>query len=195
MPFLNKDQIKSIGLKSVGCNVLISDKVSIYNPDLIEIGDHSRIDDYCVISGKVVIGRYVHIAVFCNVAGGESGVTFADFSGLAYACNVFSQSDDYSGESLTNPTVPDKYKREIKSPVIIGRHSIVGANSTIFPGVVLAEGTSVGANSMVTKSTQAWSVYFGSPAKRLKARKRELLKLELELISDEEKQSGSVDKL
>ena len=46
------------------------------------------------------------------------------------------------------------------------------------PGVRVAEGTAVGAMSMVTKSTEPWSVYFGVPAKRLKARKKELLSLE-----------------
>ena len=186
MAFLDKNQLEHMGFKHLGSNVRISDKASIYNPEQIEIGDHSRIDDFCVISGKVTIGRNVHIAVFCNVAGGEKGVTFEDFSGLAYGCHVFTQSDDYGGRTLTNPTVPDKYKREIKKAIVIGRHSIVGTNSLIFPGVILAEGTSVGALSMVTKSTEEWSVYFGNPAKRIKARKRDLLELEKEYLSDKE---------
>ncbi|MBT4273340.1 MAG: acyltransferase [Verrucomicrobia bacterium] len=185
MAFLNEKQLELMGFKYLGNNVRISEKASIYSPEQIEIGDHSRIDDFCVISGKVIIGRNVHIAVFCNVAGGEKGATLEDFSGLAYGCHVFTQSDDYGGRTLTNPTVPDKYKREIKKEIVIGRHSIVGTNSLIFPGVVLAEGTSVGALSMVTKSTEEWSVYLGNPAKRLKARKRDLLKLEKEYLTDE----------
>lgn len=180
-----------MGFKSLGSNVRISDKASIYNPEDIEIGNNSRIDDFCVISGNIYIGRNVHIAVFCNVAGGEKGITFEDFSGLAYGCHVFTQSDDYSGRTLTNPTVPDKYKREMKKAIVIGRHSIVGTNSLIFPGVVLAEGTSVGGLSMVTKSTEEWSVYFGNPAKRIKARKRDLLKLEEEYLADEKSQKAT----
>ncbi len=81
--------------------------------------------------------------------------------------------------------MPDEYKREIKQPVVIGRHSIVGTGSIVMPGVVLAEGSSVGALSMVTKSTEAWSVYFGAPAKRIRARKRDLLKLEAEYLAAE----------
>jgi len=185
MPFLNCEQLKGLGFKSLGRNVKISDKASIYNADKIEIGDHSRIDDFCIISGKVSIGRNVHLATFCNVAGGEKGITFEDFSGLAYGCHVFTQSDDYSGRTLTNPTVPDKYKQETKKAIVIGRHSIVGTSSLIFPGVVLAEGTSVGGMSMVTKSTEEWSVYFGNPAKRIKARRRDLLKLEEEYLASE----------
>lgn len=185
MAFLPYQVLVTMGFKRLGVNVLISDKASIYNAEQIEIGDNSRIDDFCVISGNVVIGRNVHIAVFCNVAGGSEGVTLEDFSGLAYGCQVFSQSDDYTGRSLTNPTVPAQYKRETKRAVHIRRHCIVGTNSVIFPGVVLGEGCSVGAMSMVTKSTEDWSVYFGIPAVKLKDRKKDLLLLEQAYIDSE----------
>lgn len=187
MAFLSRDTLEALGLKYLGRDVCISDKAVIYNADQLEIGDHSRIDDFCVVSGKVRIGRNVHIAVFCNVAGGSEGIVFEDFSGLAYGCHVFTQSDDYSGRTLTNPTVPARYKCETKKPIYIGRHSIVGTNSLIFPGVTLAEGTSVGALSMVTKSTQEWSVYFGIPARRIKARRRDLLDLEHQYLTSEER--------
>ena len=177
--------------KSLGVNVKISDKASIYNCDLMEIGDHSRIDDFCVISGKVKIGRNVHIAIFCNVAGGEKGILLDDFSGLAYGCHVITQSDDYSGKTLTNPTVPDEFKLEKKAAVVISRHSIIGTGSVVLPGVVLGEGTSVGALSMITKSTDAWSIYFGSPAKRIKSRSKELLDLEAAYLKTE---NTSVDR-
>jgi len=174
-----------MGFKRLGMNVLISDKASIYNADQIQIGDNSRIDDFCVISGKVVIGRNVHIAVFCNVAGGSEGVTLEDFAGLAYGCQVFSQSDDYTGRALTNPTVPAQYKRETKKAVLVRRHCIVGTNSVILPGVTLGEGCSVGAMSLVTKSTEYWAVYFGIPAVKLKDRKKDLLLLEQAYLNSE----------
>jgi len=187
MAFLSDQQLETMNFKSLGSDVRISDKASIYNPEQIEIGNFSRIDDFCVISGKVKIGRNVHIAVFCNVAGGEKGITFEDFVGLAYGCHVFTQSDDYSGRTLTNPTVPDQFKQEKKEAIRLGRHSIVGTNSLVFPGVVLGEGTSIGAQSMVTKSTEEWSIYRGSPAKRMKARKRDLLDIEEEYLLNEKR--------
>jgi acetyltransferase-like isoleucine patch superfamily enzyme len=182
MAFLTEKSLKEMGFKSLGKDVKISDKAAIYNPELITIGDYSRIDDFCVISGRVAIGRNVHIAVFCNVAGGELGITLEDFSGLAYGCHVFSQSDDYSGKTLTNPTVPEKFKKVLRAPVILKRHVIVGTCSVVLPGVTVEEGTSVGAMSMVTKSTESWSVYFGVPAKKLKSRKKDLLVLEQEYL-------------
>jgi len=190
MGFLSQEQLEEMQFKSLGVNVKISDKASIYDSDQIEIGDHSRIDDFCVVSGKVKIGRNVHIAIFCNVAGGEKGIHLDDFSGLAYGCHVFTQSDDYSGKTLTNPTVPDEFKLEQKARVVISRHSIIGTGSVVLPGVVLGEGTSVGALSMITKSTEAWSVYFGAPAKRIKSRSKELLHLEAAYL-DIEKNSGT----
>ena len=74
------------------------------------IGDHSRIDNFYVVSGCVNIGKNVHVAIFCNVAGGSEGVIL----------------DDYSCRTMTNPTVPSEYKNEKKDRVEIGRHCILG---------------------------------------------------------------------
>ncbi len=185
MAYLTAEQLAKMGFKSLGKNVLISDKAAIYNADLIEIGDHSRIDDFCVVSGRVSIGRNIHITVFCNIAGGSEGVFIEDFSTIAYGCHVFSQSDDYSGSTMTNSTVPTRYKSEQKSAVYIKRHCIIGTGSIVFPGVILAEGTSVGAMTLVRKSTEPWSIYIGNPAKRLTARKKELLELEKQYLQSE----------
>lgn len=184
MAYLSETQLAEMGFKHLGKNVLVSDKCSIYNADQISIGDYSRIDDFCVVSGKVTLGRNVHIAVFVNLAGGEMGITMDDFSSVAYGSHVFTQSDDYLGTYLTNPTVPDKYKVETKLAIHIGRHVIVGTNSLIFPGVTLADGCSVGALSMVTKSTEPWKVYVGIPAKPVADRKKDLLDLEKQYLAE-----------
>lgn len=187
MAYYTKEQLQNLGFKHIGKNVKISDKASIYNCDQIEIGDNSRIDDFCVVSGKITIGRNVHIAPFCLVAGGEKGIVFEDFSGLAYQVQVFTQSDDYSGRTLTNPTIPTEYKNESKKEVVIGKHTIIGAGSIIMPGVKLAEGTSVGAMSLIRKSTEEWSIYLGNPAKKITSRKKDLLELEKEYLQNEGK--------
>jgi len=187
MAYLTQTELTQLGFKLLGKNVKISSKASIYNADLIEIGDNSRIDDFCVISGKVTIGRNVHVAPHCLVAGGDLGITLGDFSGLAYFVQVFSQSDDYSGRTMTNPTVPASFKEEKKSAIHIGRHVIVGASSVIFPGVTISEGCSVGAMSLVHKSTEPWGIYVGNPARRVKSRSNDLLALEVKLLEAEGK--------
>jgi len=185
MAYLTSEQLTQIGFKHIGKNVKISDKASIYSCDQIEIGDNSRIDDFCVVSGKIKIGRNVHIAPYCLLAGGELGIVMEDFSGLAYGVQVFTQSDDYSGKTMTNPTVPKQYKNETKKAIYIGKHSIIGASAIIMPGVILAEGTSVGAMSLVRKSTEEWSIYVGNPAKKLTNRKKDLLELEKKYLENE----------
>ena len=178
MAYLSQKQLEKIGFKQLGKNVKVSDKSSIYNADQLEIGDHSRIDDFCVISGVVTIGSYCHITPMCLIAGGKPGVFMSDFCTLSYGVKVFSQSDDYSGETLTNSLIPSNYKNELFRPVFLRKHVIIGAGSVIFPGVEVAEGCSVGAMTLVLKDTQPWGIYVGSPARRLKERKRNLLELE-----------------
>lgn len=185
MAYYDLQQLVSMGFKAIGKNVKISDKASIYNCDEIEIGDNSRIDDFCVISGKIKIGRNVHITPQCLVAGGEKGVFFDDFTTLAYGVKIFSQSDDYSGKTLTNSTIPKKYKNEIIDKVHIGRYSILGAGAIVMPGVELAEGSSIGALSLIRESTAPWGVYAGTPAIRIKDRSKDLLLLEQMYLDNE----------
>ena len=99
MAYLTNEELKLMGLKSVGKGVKVSKKASIYNPECLVLGDFSRIDDFCVISGNVYIGRFVHITPMCLIAGGIEGVFLEDFCTLAYGVKVFSQSDDYSGST------------------------------------------------------------------------------------------------
>ncbi len=187
MAYLTEKELLDLNFKYLGDNVKISDKASIYNTDQIEIGDNSRVDDFCVISGKIKIGKFVHLAPFCLLAGGDEGIEMCDFSGLAYQVQVFSQSDDYSGRTLTNPTVSQKYKKETKKAVVIGRHVIIGAGSMVFPGANIAEGCSVGAMTLVNKSTEPWGVYVGNPARRVKERKQDLLELEKKFLEEVKK--------
>ena len=178
MGYYSQKELEKMGFKYLGKDVQISNKSSIYNCEKISIGDYSRIDDFCVISGNITIGRNVYIAPFCLLAGGEAGIEIDDFAGMSYRVQIFSQSDDYSGESLTNPTIPLLYKKEIKKMVKIGKHVAIGAGVTIMFGVNIEEGTAIGAMSLIRKSTESWSTYLGNPAKKIKKRKKHLLKLE-----------------
>lgn len=186
MAYLNKSQLNALNFKSLGLNVLISDKAAIYNADQLEIGDNSRIDDFCIISGRVTIGRNCHITPMCLVAGGSPGIFMDDFVTLAYGVKVFAQSDDYSGETMTNSLIPRKYKKEIFSSVHLEKHCIIGAGSIVFPGVNLSEGCAVGAMTLVNKSTTPWGIYVGNPARRVKDRKKDLLQLEVKFLKEQQ---------
>ncbi len=169
----------------VGKNVLISTRAVFYEPEKMRFGDNSRVDDFCLLSGSVTLGRNVHLAAYTHVAGGSPGVTFGDFSGCAYGCHILAQSDDYSGESLTNPTTPARFKTEQFAPVSIGRHAILGTGTIVFPGCSVGEGAAIGAGSVISQPLEAWKIYIGQPARAVAPRTRRVLELEKQFLADE----------
>lgn len=186
--FYTVEELLSFGFICFGSNVKISKKASIYGAEKIEIGNDVRIDDFCILSGKIKIGNNVHIAAYSAIFGGNQGVEFNDFSGVSSRVSIYACSDDYSGEWLTNPTVPSQYSGVIEGKVTLGKHAIIGASCVILPGVEIGEGCSVGSMSLINKSTESWCVYAGIPAKKKKSRKKELLKLEDEYLSKKNNQ-------
>lgn len=183
MAYLDEQQLAAAGFKRVGRGVKVSDRASIYDAQRIELGDYARIDDFCVVSGTVTLGNYCHVTPMCLVAGGEPGIVLGDFATLAYGVRIFAQSDDYSGETMVNSLVPRSFKNELFAPVSVGRQVIIGAGTVVFPGVDIAEGCAIGAMSLVNKSTLPWGIYVGSPARRIKERKKALLELEARFLA------------
>lgn len=179
--FYTEDELKYLGLKQYGEDVLISKKVSIYGIGDISIGNHVRIDDFCVLSGKIEIGDYVHIAVYSAIFAGKTGVKVGDYCGISSKSVIYAESDDYSGEHLTNPMIPDRYRGVITGKVTLGRHAILGSGTTILPGVEIGEGVAVGSMSLVTKSLAPWGIFAGIPCRYRKERSKSLLELEKEM--------------
>ncbi|MEO5972020.1 MAG: acyltransferase [Sphingomicrobium sp.] len=182
--YYGSDELRGFGFKSVGDNVLVSKTCNIPRFDNIEIGDNVRIDAFTSIiamSGYVRLGSYIHICIGCTI-GARGGVEMEDFSTLSQGAIVLSASDDFGGEFMVNSTIPARFTNVKTAPVIIKRHSGLGAGSIALPGVTIGEGSAVGAQSLVTKSLEPWGVYFGCPVKRLKNRSRALLTHEAALL-------------
>jgi acetyltransferase-like isoleucine patch superfamily enzyme len=169
----------------VGENILISTRAVFYEPEKMRFGDNARVDDFCLLSGTVTLGRNVHLTAFTHVAGGAPGVTFGDFSTCAYGCHILTQSDDYSGATMTNSTVPRRFKNETFSAVRIGRHAILGTGTIVLPGCDIGDGVSTGAGTVVTRPLAEWTVYVGQPARAVGPRSRQLLDLEAEYLEEE----------
>ncbi len=180
--FYSDEELAGLGLKSFGSNVLISRKASIYGAENISIGHDVRIDDFCILSGKISIGNYVHIAAYCGLYAGSFGITIKDFAGLSSRCVVYAMTDDFSGEALQGPTVPDKFRNVTGGEVVLEKYVNVGTGCTILPGAHLAEGVSVWAMSMVRRSLKEWGIYFGVPCKRVLDRSKKMLQLGEECI-------------
>ena len=182
--FYSEEEIKKLPFKYVGEHIQLSKKISFYSSHLIEIGDNVRIDDFCILSGKITIGNNVHIAAYSALFGGEAGITISNYANISSRVSIYAVSDDFSGRAMTNPTIPNKFKKIINEPVFIGKHVVIGSGCTVLPGVTLEEGTALGAMSLCKSSTQSWKIYAGIPAKIIKDRSQDLLKYEKEFKND-----------
>ena len=179
--YYDENDLKECGFKYIGKNVLIDKSCTIIGEKNIWIGDNVRIDGFttitCLKDGYLKIKGNNHIASYSLIAA-SGGIVFEEFSGIAHGVKLYSSSDDYSGNSLTNPTIPSKYKTENIKSIRLGKHSIIGSSSVILPGVDIGEGVAVGAMSLVTKNLDYWSIYFGIPVKKIKNRSKKILELE-----------------
>jgi acetyltransferase-like isoleucine patch superfamily enzyme len=189
MAMLSRDAIERMGFASVGDNVLISDRASFYGTARMALGCNVRIDDFCVLSagaGGIHIGQHVHIAVYSSLIG-AGRITLSDFCNVSSRVAIYSSNDDYSGATMTNPTLPSEYTGVIHADVSLGKHVIVGSGSVILPGVTLEDGVAVGALSLVNRNCKAFGIYVGNPARRVKERKRDMLELEQRFIASKAK--------
>ena len=167
--YYTDDELEKIGIKNFGQNVLISKKASLYLPEKMCFGNNVRIDDFCILSGKIKIGNNVHISAYTSLYG-TYGITIGDYCGCSPRCTIFSGSDDFSGDYMISPMVPEKYTNVDGREVIINNYSQIGANSILMPGVIVGEGAVCGAFSFVKNNMEEWAVYCGIPAKKVKTR-------------------------
>lgn len=114
----------------------------------VKIGEYSQINPYTVIYGGsgVQIGKNVMIAPHCMLAAGNHDFKQID-KPIRFAGNLS------------------------KGPIIIEDNVWIGANCTITDGVKIGRDAVVGANSVVTKDVEPYSIVGGVPARVLGFRK------------------------
>ncbi len=189
--FYSEDELKNFGFRSVGHNVFISRSAKIHAAEKIEIGHDVRIDDFCFLSGYIKLGSYIHISTGCLLYGSTEGITIGDFGCLAPRIVIHADSDDYSGNSLTNPMVDVDFKNLTFAPVTLCRHVIIGTGTVVLPGVVMGEGCSIGALSLVKSSLKPWTINAGIPCREIGKRSKNLLELEQKFLLKQESQKQS----
>lgn len=161
----------------LGENTFIAPTVIIRRPHLAKIGKNTAIDHGVYITTKASIGDYVHISPYVTCIGGEkSNLIVEDFATIAVGTRIIAGSDKFLGEGFTSVTVPSEYRDEvIYSTIKISRFAGIGTNVVIMPNVTIAEGSVIGACSLVTKDTEPWTIYYGVPARPIKSRKKETM--------------------
>jgi len=179
--YYTEKQLKKIGFNTIGSNVLISKNCTFIEVKNIAIGNNVRIDGnvtFAVSEGYIKIGSFVHIGNTCHI-NGTGGVEIEDYATISQGVRIYSASDDFSGESHTNPTLPSSVRNLHIGKVVLEKFSLIGSGCVIMPSVIISEGAAVGALSLVKHSLDSWTLYGGVPAKRIKSRSKNLLKLSL----------------
>ncbi len=183
----DEEQLRQLG--SCGKNVKIDKSVRIINPYNVFLGSNVRIDAWCFISAwhGVHIGNNVHIALGTSLFGGGGKITIEDFCGLSAKVSLFTATDDYTEGYLTNPTIPDMYKKIKSGKIIMEKHSIVGCGSVVMPNTTIKTGASVGALSFVNKRViPEYAVVSGNPLRVVcKRDKEKLLDMERRFLENE----------
>jgi galactoside O-acetyltransferase len=171
--FYSKQELEELGLKSFGRNVFISRKCSIYGAENMSFGSDVRIDDFCILSGKISIGNYVHIAAH-TLLYASSGLKIGSFCTISANSIIYTAVDDFSGEYMISPMAPAELTNTKKGEVALENYVQLGANTIVMPGITLKEGCVTGAMSFVNKELKAWTINFGSPCRFYKNRSNKI---------------------
>lgn len=166
-------RLKLISLKLRGVNVDWSAKIhpaAIIEPNggNISIGKNSFIDRNVILrgfGGSIIIGDDCSVNAFSLLSGG-GGIEIGDSVRIASHSVIVASNHKFIDKNIL---IKDQGMSQIG--INIENDVWVGAGSKILDGVQIRQGTVIGAGSVVTKSTEAYSVIAGVPAKFIKKRK------------------------
>lgn len=183
MAWLTQTQIEEMGFASVGSPVFLSEKASFYHCENIRIGNHVRIDDFCVLTagkGGIEIGNYIHLAAYCLLEG-DGKIELSDFSGLSARVSIFSSFKHCRAEAIAYLQMSEEMALYENGDVLLKSQSGSGVGSVILPKVTLEVGSGSLLSSVIIKNCKALDIYFGRPARWIKQRGNQILLLEQQL--------------
>lgn len=160
------------GWKHLGRNVRIYEPNIILKPEMISIGDYSRVDGFTRLEGGlgIDIGANVHIGSgsFLNIGGGE--LVFGAHSGCSVGVVIATGNPDLSYKLISAAEAPEDC-HVIKRRTVIGQWVVIFAGAILCPGITIGAGAIIGAGSVVTKDVEPWAIVSGNPAVKIGERK------------------------
>ena len=143
-------------------------KPTIKNPQII-VGDFTYIADSDFESHVTHLyewnGDRLIIGKFCQIA---AGVEFV-MNGANHQMNAVSTFPFFTLEGW-NAKAPQKSDMPLKGDTVIGNDVWIGQNATIMPGVHIGDGAIIGANSLVSKDVEAYTIVAGNPIRVIRKR-------------------------
>ena len=135
----------------------------------IVIGENCRLSQGVQLitdGGNIQIGNYTTINPYTIIYGQESGTIIGNMVRIAAHCTIVPANHRYD-----NPEKPIYQQGfDAKSGIVIEDDVWLGSGVRVLAGVNVSKGCVIGANSVVTKSTEQYGVYVGVPAHKIKSR-------------------------
>lgn len=154
-------------LKKCGINVSIYPLAKICKPEVVTLGDYCRIGDFTFIWGGIstIIGCYSDIQIHVSIWGGGE-INIGNYVSVGLNSVLLSAVYSHKEGLRMVDHLPEGHTNTLLGKLIIGNEVYIGANCTIMP-VIIGEGAVIGAHSFVNKNLDPWSIYVGSPAKKI----------------------------
>ena len=162
-------------LGSVGSDVYIHKIVEIRNPGMIKIGSHVAIDFGFFITTGASIGDYIHIGPYVSAIGGAKAfLELESLCSVAAGVRFICLGDEHLGEGIVGALIPKEYQdKRIGGKIVVEKFAALATNVVVMPGLIVREGSVVGANSLLREDTEPWTIYAGSPARPIGKRPKE----------------------
>ena len=164
-------------LKSCGYNVFFEYPYDFYNTDCISIGNNFiahkgiKIRAFKEFSGisynpEIIIGDNVSIETDCHI-GCINKVVIGN--NVLIASNVYINDHSHGiSDYSDHKTPPLSRKLYSKGSIVIGNNVWIGERAVILSGVKIGQNSIIGANAVVTKDVQPYSIVAGVPARLIK---------------------------
>jgi len=164
--------VPKIKIRGKGSNIHIGKNVSIFGDiDLrnrengkIMIGDHVSFDNNVRLvsarDGTIHIGEHSAIGPYTIINGGGNVLIGKK---VLFAKNISINANDHNHSRDAN--IRDQGFTH--ADVIIEDDVWLGANVCVNKGVIIRKGSIVGANAVVTRDTETYSINAGVPAKKI----------------------------
>jgi acetyltransferase-like isoleucine patch superfamily enzyme len=149
----------------------VARSAKLFGKKYIKLGFNVEIGDFAVLKtfgGIIEIGLDSQIGPCTVLYGGKSGIIIGKYVMVGPHVMFAVGSHNYK-----QTDVPMLCAEELnsKGPIIVEDDVWIGAHCVICDGVHIATGCVIGAGAVVTKSTEAYGIYAGVPARKIGSRK------------------------